>query len=460
MPKLSFKIDWVNAEGICGAELSATWASLQIQAGDSVVTRVLDTRARTVRDFIYVPVYPLAEWLATNWWFLAHEFGNPTKEGCRGFHRRHSLDANREGYAFPSMEAVSSGSWTHLTWKRDRSPWTKVEFLEQGEMWIDSNEFGEHCAELIDRVIRRLISLGVYDTFLQQEWDAIQNADQDETQFCQTAAGLGWDPYALDDHGRDRVFLFADKLGDLLGEAVPAVNAEDPSEDWVAIRDAVFTTRKFRSLPLDRIRSFRNEAYRATIAEPQYQYPGPLVLGIFHRSHPWSVGYECAQRLRQHLNLDGQPLPTLQELAKALGEDAGSIRKVTRPPAAAGGWPGLVDGIITRSDDGSPAFAFRALRGNSQRFHFCRALGEVLLSPDSNTLLTRSYSERQQRNRAFAAEFLAPASGLRDRIPRPVVDADDIDELAAKFGVSPYVIEHQIKNHRIAQVSTAVDPAT
>ena len=460
MPQLEFKIDWVDAEGVRGPELSATWASLHVTAGDSVVTRVLDTRAKTVRDFVYVPIYPLAEWLATHWWFLTHEFGSPAKEGCRDFHRRHSLGANREGYAFPNLEVISSGSWTHLTWKRDRGPWTKVEFLEQGEMWIDSDEFREHCADLIDRVIRRLVSLGVDDTLLQEEWDAIQSADQDETQFCQTAAGLGWDPYALDDHGRDRVVLFADKLGELLGEAVPAVNAEDPSEDWVVIRDAVFKTRKFRSLPLDRIRSFRHEAYRATIAEPQYQYLGPTVLGIFHRSHPWNVGYEWAHRLRQHLHLDGQPLPNMQRLAEALGEDAASIKKVTRPPVAASGWPALVDGIITRTADGSPAFALRALRSDSQRFHFCRALGEVLLSPGSDTLLTRTYSERQQRNRAFAAEFLAPAFGLRDRISRPVVDTDDIDGLAAEFGVSPYTIEHQIKNHRIAHVATAVEPVT
>jgi len=144
-------------------------------------------------------------------------------------------------------------------------------------------------------------------------------------------------------------------------------------------------------------------------------------------------------------------------LAEALGEDAGSIKRVARPPVAAGGWPWLVDGIVTRNDDGNPAFALRAVRADSQRFQFCRALGEVLLSPDSDTLLTRTYSERQQRNRAFAAEFLAPASGLRDRIAHPVVDTDDIGELAAAFGVSPYVIEHQIKNHQIARVFTAVD---
>ena len=465
MSHLSIEIDWIDPEGIKGPELSATWASLKMKAGGSVVTRVLDTRARTVRDFIHVPVYPLAEWLATHWWFLAHEFGSPGKEGCREFHRRHSLSANREGYAFPSLEAVSSGSWTHLTWKRDQRPWTMVEFLDQGEMWMDSDEFRECCAGLIDKVIRRLVSLGVNDTFLQKEWEAIQTADDDEIQFCETAAGLGWDPYALDDGQRDWVVLFADRLGELLGEAVPAVNTEGAHEEWLAIVDALFKTRS-RSLPLHRIRSFRHEDYPEATAEPDFQdihHERFVFLG--HRQprdvgYPWHVGYNCAQRLRQHLKLEGQPLPTMQRLAEAVGEDAGSIRKATRPPAAARGWPALVDGIITRSDDGSPAFALRALRGHSQRFHFCRALGEVLLSPDSSTLLTKAYSERQQRNRAFAVEFLAPASGLRDRIPGPIVDTDDISELAVEFGVSPYVIEHQIKNHRIAHVSTVVDPAT
>ena len=102
MPSLSFEIDWVDAEGICGPELSTTWASLRIRAGNSTLTRVLDSRAKTVRDFVYVPLYPLAEWLASNWWFLIHEFENPAKEGDPDFHRRHALGTSREGMRFPT----------------------------------------------------------------------------------------------------------------------------------------------------------------------------------------------------------------------------------------------------------------------------------------------------------------------------------------------------------------------
>ena len=74
------------------------------------------------------------------------------------------------------------------------------------------------------------------------------------------------------------------------------------------------------------------------------------------------------------------------------------------------------------------------------------------MQPGSKTLLTKAHSERQQRNRAFAAEFLAPSSGLRQMVSRPVLDDDDVDELAVEFGVHSRVIEHQIKNHHIARI--------
>ncbi len=434
MPKFSFEIDWVDAERISGPELSATWASLRIRAGDSIMTRVLDERAKTVRDFVHVPLYPLAEWLAANWWFLTHEFKNPAKESDPDFHRRHTLGASREGYAFPNLEVVPSGTRTRLAWESAPSPWTRVQFLDRGEIWVDSGGFRETCADFVDQVIRRLASLGVDETFLQEEWNAIQTADQEESKFCGTAAGLGWDPYALDDEKRDGVFLLAEKLGELLDEAVPALDTEDLSAGWSAIVSAVGKA-KLDGLPLQRL--------------------GPLCAeaGLQARAglNPWDVGYDLARRLRESLDLDGEPLPTMTRMAEALGEDPKLLEKVTLSVAFFAGAP-LIDGVVTRNDDQSPVFAFRRLGEHGRRFHFCRALAEVLVSPGTDTLITRAYSERQQRNRAFAAEFLAPSSGLKNRISRSVVDGDTIDELAVDFGVSSRVIEHQVVNHQIAQV--------
>ena len=57
-------------------------------------------------------------------------------------------------------------------------------------------------------------------------------------------------------------------------------------------------------------------------------------------------------------------------------------------------------------------------------------------------------------NRAFAAEFLAPSVQLRKEIKNSVLDRDEVERLAKMFGVSAFVIEHQLKNHQIAKVYT------
>ena len=400
-----------------------------------MITRVLDARAKTVRDFVYVPLYPLAEWLATNWWFLTQEINNPAKEGDPDFHRRHALSASREGYAFPNIEVFSSGGWTHLAWKRGPSPWTKVEFMDQGEIRIDSSEFRDTCAGVVDQVIRRLVSFDIEETFLQQEWAAIQAADRDESEFCATAAGLGLDPYALDDAKRALVLELAEKLsGAVLEEAVAALDPQTLREGCSTIMGAI-AGAKSNGLLLERLGSIYQEVR-----------PDEGAAGF----HPWKMGYNLARRLRQALELDGTPLPTMPQLAEAIGEAPELLDKVTKPVDLHGA--ALVDGVIAWNDDPKPAFGFRQLGEHSRRFHFCRALAEVLASPGTDTLLTKANSERQQRNRAFAAEFLAPSSGLQERISVQTVDGDEIDELADEFGVSSRVIEHQVQNHHIARV--------
>lgn len=434
MPVLEFDVDWVDAEGVRGLELAATWAALRIRVGDSIITDVFDTRAKTVRDFVHVPLYPLAEWLAENWWFLGHEFENPDKRGDAGFHRRHALATGREGYAFPNLEIVSCGAYTRLAWKRESPPWTSVTFLQQGEIWVDSSQFLATCTGLVDRVIRRLDALGVEETFLQQEWAAVQAADQEEAEFCRMVAGLGWDPYATDEGRREFLFLLAEKLGDVLAEAVPAMGPPADYEDWRDLASTLSEAKQFNRLPLRRLRSFAGHTMPDTRTGP----------------YPWDVGYDAARRLRRNLDLGSEPLTTIEEMAQALEEDAEAVDRVTKRQAALC-WPTLVQAVIVQDDEG-PAFAFRRLGEDARRFHFSRALAEVLMSPGSDTLLTKAHSERQKRNRAFAAEFLAPSQGLKQRVRRHIVDSDDMNEMAAEFGVSSLLIEHQLRNHRIADV--------
>ena len=428
---VEFETEWVDANAVGAPELSATWASLLVRVDDFVITRVVD-RVDTVRSRVYVPLYPLAESLVSNWWFLLHEVENPVKAEDAAFKRRHALVSAKEGYAFPNLQVTPSGTRMRLTWTAERYPWANIEFLNGGQAWVDRHDFRQCCADLVDHVVRRLVSLGVEDTPLQQEWTSIQEADQDESMFCGTAAGLGWDPYALDEEESALVFgLEEDLNGDCFEEAIAVLDA-DHLEAHAAAIAAVLEAGRSTGLSLERLRSIGSPA-------------GP------GSGAPWNAGYALARHVRRELGLNGAPLSTMASLARALDEDADALAEVTGPRDF--GAAHLVNGVVTSDENGLPAFAVRSGTDNARKFQFCRGLAEVLVSPNSDALLTQARSDRQQRSRAFAAEFLAPATALQARVNRPVLDEDDVDELAAEFGVSPWLVAHQVENHRIARIA-------
>ena len=432
MAQLSFDLDWLEAESVKGPELAATWASLRIQAGSSTVTLALDERAKTVREHLCVSLYPMAEWLATNWWFLTSEVASPIKRDDAGFRHRHSLAANREGYAYPDLHVFPLGSLTRLVWRCVDVPWAKTRLLNAGDLLLDSAEFREVCGDFVDSVVARLVCLGVEDTLLQQEWEAVRATDADEVDFCRVAAGLGWDPYAIDDAKREQVFMLAARFGNMLAEAVPVLNADCVVDGWTIIEQAIEEARRCNTLRLRRLTPLQSR-----------------ISGQDSARYPWQAGYELARELRKELRLDGEPIPTMEALAQALDSEA--IDAATTRVHVDGGSAILVDGLVTSGED-APAFAFRPRGENGRRFHFCRALAEVIMRPHTDALLTPARTDRQQCNRAFAAEFLAPSAGLRRRVQRTTLDEDDVSELATEYGVSSFVIAHQLNNHRIADV--------
>ena len=228
--------------------------------------------------------------------------------------------------------------------------------------------------------------------------------------------------------------MLADRLGGMLAEAVPALNPDRTAEGLAVVEQALQDAQRHNTLSLGRIRSVRDRvAGRGSSAR-----------------HPWRAGQQLARDLRRDLRLDGEPLPTMARLGEALEET--TVDAATKRTPVDGGGAILVDGVVACGEGGRPAFAFRPRGEPGRRFHFCRALAELLWRPGVNALLTKARTERQQSNRAFAAEFLAPSAALRDRTRRTTVDEDDVDELATEFGVSSMVIEHQLANHQIARL--------
>lgn len=431
MTAIRFDADWQDGTGIQGEELSATFASLRIDVKGQLLTHVIDNRAQTTRDRIFVPLYSVAEWLVTNWWFINYESENPTKKTDPAFSHRHSWGATTDGYALPDLTITTSGSQTHLRWSRRSTSWAKLAFLNEGHAIVDHEQLMEDCADFIDRVTHRLLACGIESTLLQDEWAAIQATDEDESEFCTLSAGLGWDPYDLDDAMQGHVVALADQLGPLSVEAIPAIDASKPLDDCSAILAAIEEARS-NTLRLPRGLTF--------IAD-----------GGFNNEPPWQIGYDLARRARNELGLDGQPIHNTELLAKALGHSVEALEQAAEPVAPLEHLA-LIDGVVTRDEAGGASFGLKRRGQVGWRFLFCRALAEAM-SSHGDALVTRGNTEQQQHNRAFAAEFLAPSTSLIERISSPVVDEEEVDELAEEFGVSSWVISHQIENHRIARTA-------
>jgi hypothetical protein len=437
MSTIDLSYDWLPGDGVRGPELAATWACFTLRIDGTPVTRVLDERSQTTRDHVYLPLYPLAEWLATHWWILLHDVEAPAKTGDRSFALRHSLCDAREGYALPPLAIVPQGETIRLTWDQEVLPHHRIEFLTRGQIDVPTASFRTPVADFIRTVIGRLQELRIEKTLLEEEWEAIESADPDEREYCASTAALGLDPYSLEDAQRAEIVSIGDRVpASLRSEFFSVARAERLGDELRVVLDALEIGRA-SSADLPTIKELRSEIQ----ALPVLRTPEP----------PWRKGYAVAREVRRQLDLDGQPIPSLPALSTAFGVTSAELDKaihVSPFPTAA------FDALVGPNDKGSPGFVVTARNEQQQRFHLCRGLFEYFTNATLDAaLLTGARTDRQARNRAFAAEFLAPAEGLRDRASGGTVTTDEVDILASEFGVSPWVIKHQLENHEIASIS-------
>lgn len=437
MSTIELLYDWLPAEGARGPELEATWARLSLRIGDSLITRVLDERSKTTRDHVYLPLYPLAEWLATHWWILLGEVATPWKVGDTAFSLRHSLADAREGYALPALTILSQGESVQLAWHQEALPFHGLEFLTRGQIDVPTAILRATLTDFIRTVVARLQELGIEGTLLEEEWNAIESTDPEEREYCESTAALGLDPYSLDDQQRREIVTIGNRLpASIRSEFFAIARAGCLVEESKLLLDSLKIGRA-NTADLQALRELRPEVQSLSILRS----PAPA----------WEKGYGVARELRQRLNLDHRPVPSLPALSEALGstpaELAQAIHEQPSPTA-------FYDAVVGLNSKGSPGFVVTSSREESRRFNLCRGLFEFLTTESADAaLLTSARSDRQAMNRAFAAEFLAPASGLQARTSGASISTDEVDVLASEFGVSPLLIAHQIENHQIATVS-------
>lgn len=175
------------------AEYRATYSRVTISVGDQVVTRLDDEGARTVRDSLFVPLYPMAEWIALNWFALWNESEPLRHERRASYRRSHGLGCAGGGFSWPALRLNPIGNLVQLCWE----PLSRngVRFLAGGGATVSKEGVRREFTRLVEAVVRRLEAFGIEGTELQTEWRSVTALGDDERTFGEFAAALGLDPF-------------------------------------------------------------------------------------------------------------------------------------------------------------------------------------------------------------------------------------------------------------------------
>jgi hypothetical protein len=428
-PELVVRFEWEPAPGVRSPELRATWARLEMWIGDDCVTLVEDQESQSSRRSIYVPLYPLAEWIAYSWWLLKADArplpasGRSSAAPGRTQHtRRHSVRSAGDGFCWPDLLIIPEGRVTRLVWRRDHHAPASgpVRFINQGEALLDGQVVEQTLSTLVETVLTRLTEQGVTRSTLATEWEQLLQTDEEEAEFCLAAARLGLDPYSEAVPLQTDILRAAEALdGQVFEDFLNAVNPRGISAglEWIAgARSLIESGAGSASRTIEQLRS----RVRHGATDP--------------RSRPWDLGWRQADEFRRLLDVPSEEPLDLADLIESRASPTADRGLQALGGARHGTTPIVVIG--------------RGQVEELRRFTLARGLWRVLYQDDPLFLVTAAHTDRQKIERAFAAQLLAPAEGVAKRLGdgTDAIPMEDVDPVARHFRVSPMVIEHQIEN--------------
>jgi hypothetical protein len=432
-----FKYTWEEADAVKGDELKATWAIFSVLWNGESITEIADTKSGSIKEHLNIPLYPLAEWIVLNWWFLLYEPFTPGKYDEQEYKRKHCLAYAREGYALPRLTFQPSGDHVTISWKADNLVHHQIKFINSGETSVRFESYHALLYDFVSKVIERLHTKNISNTLLQQEWNAINSLADDEKKFCRVASSIGIDPFNSTDSQRKEILDAYNVLPQqIIEDFFPSCYRENIKQQVNLALKAIKRIKK------DDIEIHEFTQMRQTLQG----FDG-------FGGSPWQEGYEAAKELRKVLKLNGDLLKEFDDIGKAFKIKPTVFRKTVSYER---NLPTTISVISGVNHYNSPNLVLGNVKHDARKikFAYCRAIYEYLFSEDNSiSLITRTNIEKQKKNRAFAAEFLVPAEKLREKIDQTFISEEYIDELANEFNVDSLVIRHQVENHNIGQLS-------
>ena len=430
MSDLQLSITNWEAAGQGDPEILASTGRLRLQVGDVNLTEHEDTFARTIRQGVLVSAYPLALWLAGNWWRLLHEPRPPERlRPTTDWRLAHEWPAANADIIWPALVMASEGGTVQFqasvaAGSRQQS----VRYLNTlpAPISIPREDVESVLDTFINSVLGRLEAWDAIHTELLDLWQELneERADDETSRYRRLEACLGFDP---------------DEAPEALMEQAIRLAATMGPQNFSEIAPVYGRAGQGQSPGLQQLQQLLE-----TPAIPARLQLSALSIPISSSSRlPWRRAQVLARALRQHLGLSNQPVPT-DVLCDLFGLTTTTFKTELprgRHPIA----------VAVPGPTGHISLHLRKWHPSARRFELARFIGDVLASgsrPDSWYVSSDIPTERQRIQRAFAAEFLCPVESALEQLSGDYSEPA-LELVAERFGVSPEIVANLIANREV-----------
>lgn len=420
-------LDWLG--GQTGTALDCAFAaSIGVAVGEEYLTRLDDFGAHTVSNQVRASAWPLATWLAANWWRLRWEPASAEWRNDPDWRMAHCMAAAGGGYVWPNAIFASDGDAVEIVAnpKSSGARFEPIRYINQVQARITTVEFEQKVDAFMEGVLGRRQTLQLADDGLPSLWAEIlkERNDAKVAQQRKLEAMAGFDPDQAPEEWLANLLKDPYNLGRSALAEMVAETRRDTGVVWETIREL----GRASSQP-------KPGGFRARVPE----LPMPPTTEVERR--PWQKGSDLARHARKHWDLGAKPIRnhTLATLLNAKAAVFSDDSTVAIP---------MPLGIRTKKSDTFDIY-FDRPNPTTRRFAASRLLGDHLCFDNQERLLpaTHARTSRQKFQRSFAQEFLCPIDALLEKIQTAQPNEDDISEAAEYFHVSPLLVRTTLVNY-------------
>jgi hypothetical protein len=397
----------------------ACFAQVRIAMNGVLLSEGHDPFVGRVRKASLLSSYPLAEWLAWNWWRLRWE---PSRRG-QGWRFAHAMATIGGGYVWPNLTIFPDGERVTVSARPSNSADDfAVRYINEYVGAVSAAEFEGGVWRFIEQVMGQLDAEGLPDTNLHRIWSdlELERRDGELSRYRRLEAMLGHD---ADEGPENLIRRLLDDEARIGVDGAQELAAEIAKGGPMLAAAQLIDLARQSGTPTDLRNAIR---LNDRVATARGDTPA------------WLVGQRAAQAVRHQIGNDNEPLSN-QRLAEMLAVSPEVLVPAGNAPMS----------FSFRDNPARANIVLRSRWETGRRFDLARLIGDVVASGHSGPLIpaTRTATYRQKLQRSFAAELLSPFDAVEDMMQGDYSDEQQ-EEVAERFSVSPLTIRTMLVNHR------------